>query len=160
MRSHHGALVPGVVLAAGLALAGCGQHADHAQGVHHATVTYTCCKPADIAPVRHPGDVVQVHWIVSAGPPSASSNAGSVTLSASLSGPYPDVNSLKTASSPVAAATATPVRTTDRTGGAPTSTLVVPADAASGFYNLTFAVESEGATRSGASIIRVAAHAP
>ena len=159
MRSHHSALVTGVVLAAGSALAGCGRHADHAQGVHHATVTYTCCKPADIAPVRHPGDVVQVHWIVSAGPPSASSNAGSVTLSASLSGPYPDVNSLKTASSPVAAATAIPVRTTDRTGGAPTSTLVVPADAASGFYNLTFAVESEGATRSGASIIRVAAHA-
>jgi hypothetical protein len=60
----------------------------------------------------------------------------------------------------VAAATATPVRTTDSTDGAPISTLVVPADAASGFYNLTFVVESEGATRSGASIIRVAAHAP
>jgi hypothetical protein len=160
MRSHRVALVPAVVLAAGLALAGCGQRADHGLDAHRATVTYTCCRQADIAPVRHPGDAVQVHWIVSAGPPSASSNAAPVTLSASLSGPYPDVNSLKMASTPVAAATAAPVRTTDGAVGAPTSTLVVPADAASGFYNLTFAVESEGATRSGASIIRVAAHAP
>ena len=160
MRSRCGSLAAGVVIATGLALAACGQRADHAPGVHHTTVTYTCCQQADIAPVRHPGDVVQVHWIVSAGPPSASSKAGSVTLSASLSGPYPDVNSLKTASSPVAAATATPVQTTDRTGGAPISTLVIPADSAGGYYNLTFAVDSAGATRSGASVIRVAAHAP
>jgi len=160
MRSRCGSLAAGVVIATGLALAGCGQRADHGLDAHRATVTYTCCRQADIAPVRHPGDAVQVHWIVSAGPPSASSKAGSVTLSASLSGPYPDVNSLKAAPTPVAAATAIPVRTTDRAGRAPTSTLVVPADAASGFYNLAFAVESEGATRSGASIIRVAAHAP
>jgi hypothetical protein len=50
---------------------------------------------------------------------------------------------------------ADPIRTTDRAGGTPVSTLVIPDDAVTGFYNLRTAVESHGGRASGASIIRV-----
>ena len=80
-----------------------------------------------------------------------------MTLSAALSGPYVDVAGLKIASAAVPAVSALPVHTTDRAAGAPVSRLVIPADAPSGFYNLTFTVDLREGTRTGASVIRVAA---
>ena len=101
--------------------------------------------------------MVLVHWIVSEGPPSVSPHAARVTLTAALSGPYADVAGLKNASAAAPAVSAVPVHTTDRATGAPVSRLVIPAAAPSGFYNLTFTVDLRDGTRTGASVIRVAA---
>lgn len=160
MRAGGRALALGMTATAALTLSGCSQSASHDGAVTRAAVTYSCCRAADITPVRHPGETVRVHWIVVAdGPGSAPSGAAGVTLSASLSGPYADVTTLKATSSraPGPAADADPVRTTDQAHAAPVSTLVIPADAGSGFYNLTTTVDDGAGTVSAGSIIRVAA---
>jgi len=73
-----------------------------------------------------------------------------------LAGPFANVAKLKaSALGGPQAATAKSIRTTDRAGGAPVSTLIMPKDAAAGFYNLLTSVASGGGTSSGGSVIRV-----
>ncbi|OJV60183.1 MAG: hypothetical protein BGO38_00025 [Cellulomonas sp. 73-145] len=127
-----------------------------------ASFTYTCCASADIDQVLHPGDVLVLHWIVETVPPTQSYPEAPVTLSASLTGAYPDVTTLKSSSgagAPSPSVTAAPVQTTNRAGGAPVSTIAIPADAAPGLYNLSTSVESGGGRASGASVVRVEARA-
>ena len=123
-----------------------------------ATFTYGCCSAEDIAQVVHPGDVLQLHWIVSPVPRSASGGPVPVTLSASLTGAYGNPEQLKKdnsagVSSPTLAST--PVRTTTQAGGAPVSRIAIPPDAAPGLYDLKAVVESAGSTVSANSIIRI-----
>lgn len=158
MRSRRFSLAMGALVPVWLiTLAGCTRTPGQQSTVQHATFTYTCCSRADVTQVRHPGDVIHLHWIVSAGPPSATSNVSPVTLVVALSGPYQSVESLKGASTPAPIASAQPIHTTTGVGGDPVSTLVIPKDAASGLYNLTTSVESAGGGLSGGSIIQVAA---
>jgi len=126
--------------------------------VKRGTFSYTCCATADIDRVYHPGDVVTVHWIVEEGAPTSATKPTQVDLSARLTGPYGDVSSLKQrAATGAPAFSAAPIVTSDWAGGAPTSRLLIPANAAPGFYDLSTAAKSAGMTTGGGSIVRVVA---
>jgi len=66
-------------------------------GVQHARYEYSCCQDSDLGAVHHPGEAVTLHWIVTAAPPTGTATAVPVTSSAVLTGPFPDVSTLKTA---------------------------------------------------------------
>jgi len=123
-----------------------------------ATFSYTCCTAADIDRVYHPGDVMSIHWIVQNGMPTSATQPTEVSLSVRLTGPYADISSLKErgvkGTSSISAAA---IVTSDWVGGAPTSRLVIPANASPGFYDLSTGTKSGGMTAGGASIVRVAA---
>ncbi len=139
-------------------MTGCAEAQRDRPSVGPATFTDGCCSAADLAQVVHPGDVLRVHWIVSPGPPSPSASPVPVTLSASLAGSYADVAQLKGSvgrGAPSPTSTAPPVQTTDRAGGAPVTTIAVPADAAPGWYDLTTVVESSGGKLTGDHIVRI-----
>jgi len=81
-----------------------------------------------------------------------------VTLTASLTGSFGDVATLKGAAgtdAPSPGVAASPLRTTDQTGGAPVSTIAIPADATPGLYDLSFAIESLGPRLSGESVVQI-----
>ena len=149
----------GLLLGAGSITAGCGGNSDPQQAtVHRAIVTYTCCAAADVDPVRHPGDVVLVHWTTSSEPSSQPAHPISVTLTAALAGPYDTVMQLKGGvsahpSSPIARAA--PVKTTDQASGTPVSRIVIPSDARDGFYELQFSIREGGGIVSSGSVIHV-----
>lgn len=159
LRAHRGAVRGwlGFCVAA-VTVAGCAPTPAPPSGGTAATFTYSCCRSADIDRVLHPGDVLVVHWIVSSGPPTGSETPLPVTLSASLTGAFTDAGQLKSTlstSTPSPAASSSPVQTTDQAGGAPVSTIAIPADAAPGLYNLTTSVESGSGRLVGGSIVRV-----
>jgi hypothetical protein len=116
--------------------------------------TYSCCSSGDINAVRHPGETLTLHWIATRLDPSASSASGTVRLSAGLSGPFESVSALKAANSP-ATLTAPVIVTTNRVGDAPVSVIVIPQDAASGYYNLTTTIDQDGGRLTGGSVIKV-----
>lgn len=123
-----------------------------------ATFSYTCCTAADIDRVYHPGDVMSIHWIVQKGTPTSATQPTQVNLSVRLTGPYADVSSLKERGvKGTSSISATPIVTSDWVGGAPTSRLVIPANASPGFYDLSTGSKSGGMTAGGASIVRVVA---
>lgn len=159
-RSRHRTGAMAIGLAVVFTAVGCGQPDVSEPAVQHSTFAYTCCNNEDITQVRHPGEIVLVHWIVSDGHPTDAPDAVPLTLTASLAGPYGTVTGVKTANVDVLAdpvTAAAPVAITDQTGGVPISRLVIPADFPSGFYNLTTSVRSGGGTQSGSSVIQVAA---
>ena len=151
-----------VVLGVGFLVAGCSRQAP-APGVEYARYQYSCCQ-AGLPTVAYPGQVIALGWTSTAQPPTASTAATAMTLSASVTGPFPDVAALKTAMSadipPAPTVTAADVHTTDRVGGTPTSSLQLPAQAPSGFYDLRTTVASGGAALSGDRILQVAAGRP
>lgn len=143
-----------------MVVAGCAQTPVAPSGAGPATYRYTCCEKADVDRVLHPGDVLVVHWIVEALPPTRSYPSAPATLSASLAGGFSDVSTLKSSvgtAAPVHEIAATPVQTTNKAGGSPVSTIAIPPDAAPGLYNLTTSVESGGGRLTGATIVRIAA---
>ena len=152
--------IPAVMVPLAVAGAAACSHQPSNETTSQAHFAYTCCEQSDIAPVRHPGQAVTLHWIVrAAGETDSESSPLPVTLSAALTGPFVDVASLKASEPDSPVASSAPLHTTDVEGGDPTTTLRIPPDAKPGFYNLTFAVESGGGTVSGASVIRVQAAA-
>lgn len=121
-------------------------------------ITYSCCTSADIDRVLHPGDVLVLHWIVTAVPPTRTYPEAQVRLSASLTGSFADTAQLKdtlSTTAPSPTVSASPVETTTRAGSAPVSTIAIPADAAPGLYNLTTSVESGGGRVVGQHIVRI-----
>jgi hypothetical protein len=153
---------------AGVLLAGCFSIGGSAAApeVTYQTYSYTCCSAGLNATVWHPGQAIRVTWkAVPQGRVPAANPAG-LTLTMLLTGPYADVSTLKSAISAngsparpggrAPAATAPAIHTTDRAGGAPVSVLMIPRDAAPGYYNLQFTVASGGGSMSGATIIQVA----
>lgn len=160
---RRGGSAAAVLLAVGMLGTGCTSQAP-VVGVQHALYQYSCCQDSDLATVQRPGESITLHWIVTAAPPTGSATAVPVTLSAVLTGPFPDVSALKTAmasgSPPAAMVAAADVRTTDRAGGAPISTLRLPAAATAGFYDVRTTVASGGGTLSADGIIQVGPVAP
>ncbi|BDO43414.1 hypothetical protein [Cellulomonas sp. NTE-D12] len=143
-----------------LAIAGCAPTPQPPSEGAPATYRYTCCQKTDVDQVLRPGDVLVVHWIVETLPPTQAYPQAPVTLSASLTGSYPDVTTLKSSVGvgvPSPRLTAAPVQTTNRAGGAPVSTIAIPTDAAPGLYDLSTSVESGGGRASGESVVRVEA---
>ena len=123
-----------------------------------ATFSYTCCTTADVDRVYHPGDVMTIHWIVQRGAQTSATQPTQVDLSASLTGPYADVTSLKEhALKDTASISAAPTVTSDWAGGAPISRLVIPAKAVPGFYDVRTSSKSGGMTAGGHGIVRVVA---
>ena len=116
--------------------------------------TYSCCSSADINAVRHPGETLQLHWIVTPLAPSATSAMSTVRFGAGLSGPFASVSALKAANSP-ATLKAPVIVTTNQDGAAPVSLIVIPKDAADGYYNLTTTVDQDGSQLTGGSVIKV-----
>lgn len=143
-----------------MTIAGCTQPPPPPSQGTPVTYRYTCCEKTDVDQVLHPGDVLVVHWIVETLPPTQAYPEAPITLSASLTGSYPDATTLKSsvgAGAPSPRLTAAPVQTTNRAGGAPISTIAIPTDAAPGLYNLSTSVESGGSRASGDSVVRVEA---
>ena len=136
-------------------LVGCAATVDARSQARPATFTYTCCRAADINPVRHPGDVVRLHWIASPSTPARSQHGGHVRLTASLAGPYASVTDLKAGPVRCPSVVANPILITDQTVDAPVSTLAIPVNAAPGFYNLTTAVTDPAGRTSGSSVVRI-----
>ena len=161
MSGRRRSLTSGVGLCVGVAaLAGCAQPAEPPSGTGPVTYRYTCCESADLDPVLHPGDVLVLHWIVEAVPPTRTYPETAVTLSASLSGSFTDAAQLKGSVGAVVPShevAAAPLQTTTRAGGAPVSTIAIPADATPGMYALTTSVESGGGRGVGQHIVRVEA---
>ena len=151
-----------VVLGFGSLVAGCGSRAP-ASAVESARYQYSCCQ-AGLPTVAYPGQVIALRWTSTAQLPTASTAATAVILSASVTGPFPDVAALKTAMSadipPAPTVTAADVHTTDRVGGTPASSLQLPAQAPPGFYDVRTTVASGGAALSGDGILQVALGQP
>jgi hypothetical protein len=128
----------------------------------HPRYSYTCCGAKVMNTIYHPGSVITVHWIRSTVTPTQAP-ASSIGLSLSLSGPYRTVNLLKTDS--VGAhprlgrtnARAKRIVVLDTAADNLVSILRIPADAGTGYYNLTTTTGTKDLTVSGSGIIRVEA---
>lgn len=128
----------------------------------HPKYSYTCCSAKVMNTIYHPGSVITVHWIRSVVTPSQAP-AATIKLSLSLSGPYRTVNLLKTDS--IGAhprlgrtnSSARRIAVLDTVIDSPISILRIPADAGSGYYNLTTTTGTKNLTVSGSGIIRVEA---
>ncbi len=142
----------GAVVATAI-LTGCSPSQPPATYSHY---QYTCCDAADVQRVWHPGETLTMHW----SPQSAQTTDSStqmLTLTASLTGPYADVDSLKKGGAASISLKAAPVSASNGTHSSPVSVIALPAGLAPGLYNLTGTVASSGASSSGSSIIQVAA---
>lgn len=124
---------------------------------------FSCCG-AGVAAVQQPGQSVTLRWIAHRRPSIGSATAAAVTLSVSLTGPFPDVATLAAAmadgTSPAPMVTAADVLTTDRAGGTPTSILLLPSQAPAGFYDVRTTASSTGGALSRDGILRVVADRP
>src|ERR1700680_1349774 len=148
-----------VMVAAGL-LGGCSPSSAGPSGVTYARYTFTCCTASDVQSAWHPGETVNLHWIVVASGATADSRPLPITITAVLAGPYADVNGLKGGAPAARTLPAAPLNTDDRNPTAPTSTFALPSDLAPGFYNLAFKVDYGGGNSvGGASVVHVGAAA-
>lgn len=120
-------------------------------------VTFTCCKPSDIKPVRHPGETFEIHWIMNRISTTQASNPVEVELDVSLSGGYGTVQQLKDAAgidNDVLARAPTVITSNFATTQA-VSVITIPAGTPPGLYNLNPSIASAGSILSGSSIIRI-----
>jgi hypothetical protein len=140
----------------GLFVGGCSSSAGQSGGTYP-SYTFSCCQ-ATGARGWYPGATVSLNWIVQQVGDTADNGRVALTLTASLIGPYPDVNSLKAGVPAAKTLQVPPVSTDNRTPTAPTSSLTLPPDFAPGFYNLAFTTDSgNGNSWGGASVIDVGA---
>jgi hypothetical protein len=138
-------------LLAAACLAGC------SSSIPPATFTryqFTCCDGSDVQRIWHPGETLLLHW----SPQSASSTDSAtqmLTLTATLRGPYADVDSLKRGGMAPTTLAAASVSATTAMPSSPTSVIVLPADLPPGFYDLTEKVASASGSASGSNVVRV-----
>src|SRR4051812_26912732 len=83
-----------VAAAATLALTACSSTGSAGES-RTALQSYSCCSSEDILAVRHPGEVMPLHWITAPAGPSAHGAVTPVRLEASLSGPFASISELK-----------------------------------------------------------------
>jgi hypothetical protein len=121
---------------------------------------YQCCSAADVDTIYSPGQIVALHWAphpVTAESPRMPSNP---TISAKLYGPYASVNSIKgSATTPPGMPLAIAKVLHPSVAVAQTSLssdLLIPADAAPGYYSVVMTTtSSSGNSAGGATIIQV-----
>jgi hypothetical protein len=124
------------------------------------TFSYSCCTAYQVNTVYHPGGALKLQWIPKR---DASNNytATTITLSASISGPFRSVTSLKTdfsRSHPklgVVNSKALTIRLSNRESAHPVSLIHIPANASKGFYELTTSIKDGPVTSGGGSVIRI-----
>ena len=129
---------------------------------YHATFSYNCCSASFIDTIHHPGEVLKLRWIqLTNAPTSSKQPAFTIVLSASISGPFATVASLKSAfarSHPKYGAVnskATAIRLSNTKSANPVSLIRIPADAGKGYYEFTTSVAGGSVTSSGGSVIRI-----
>jgi poly(3-hydroxybutyrate) depolymerase len=144
--------LPVIALAAGLlSAAACASPPQPAPVID---IGYTCCDGPDVETAYHPGQTMTMHWTVT----HPDARPGHSVLTASLTGPYSDVDTLKATYGKKGAATfeATPLRPAGTPGEKPVSTIAIRPDAAPGYYSLTTAVsDGAGGRVSGGSIVEI-----
>jgi hypothetical protein len=70
----------------------------HTKVSYHATFSYNCCSALFIDTIHPPGDILKLKWIRLTNAPTTSKQpAFTIVLSASISGPFATVASLKSA---------------------------------------------------------------
>jgi hypothetical protein len=126
-------------------------------GPRAALFSYTCCRAGDVDRSYLPGQTINIHWIVTSTSRTSQHETHPVELSAKLGGPFADVAAAKTAADDSAVVSATPIKTSEKTGGAPVSRITLPRGMQPGYYNLTTTVDYGGHIASGTGIIHVAA---
>lgn len=118
---------------------------------------FTCCAREDVEQTWHPGQTVELHWMVRQGAPSVSNTPHPVTLHATIEGPYADMATLKKGGAGSYMLSSSTVRTNDRTPSpVPVSTFALPSFLRAGYYNLRFADDlGNGQSEQGAFPIRI-----
>jgi hypothetical protein len=114
-------------------------------------VTFECCLGHDWSSAAadprtwRPGEQVQITWIESAHPAPGSAE-DTMFLSANMSGPWPTVAELRDLYEPDSdqVAAARVVRWSTESASSATSVITIPADAASGYYDLQFSAAAQG----------------
>ena len=152
---HRLAIIAGSAWVAAAALSGCS--ADSSAAIGYQRYTYTCCEASDIQRVWLPGDTLTLHWMVASAGTTPDVTAERITLTAVLTGPYPNVAALKAGGSPRLTLRASPIGTTDRANVNAVSSIVLPTSIPAGFYNLADTIELANGKDAGASVIQVAA---
>jgi hypothetical protein len=100
---------------------------------------------------------MSVHWFTPTTMPALPKTNTPVSLHAFITGPFKSASDVKAFDAKPAPYLyrAPVITTTTASNAAPISTIAIPANAPTGFYNLTTSVKSGNATQSGASIIQV-----
>jgi hypothetical protein len=122
--------------------------------------TFSCCAADDIQG-WYPGKSVNLHWVAQSAGVSADSRDVPITITTTLTGPYPDVTSLK-AGAAAAPVLGLPTLVADNRIPTPlTTSFTLPTDLAAGFYNLAFTDDyGSGNSSGGASLVQVSSSAP
>jgi hypothetical protein len=140
----------------------------------HVTYNFDCCTTADMDRALRPGTVAIFHWVAS--PFGTSAHPSTVTLSLKISGPFPNLESLKYSVipllgkapelkapkgvviiKPLVAISARTIRTTTWAAHPPLMRLTVPRGTPSGWYDFQFTTASDGASVGAGGAIRVGA---
>jgi hypothetical protein len=121
---------------------------------------YSCCAGGFGTTAYHPGQVIKVDWIRTAGH-SSHATSKTVVLSLNASGPFPSIANLKKAMTktppsygPTSFAAA-PIHLSDQKAAHPISILRIPATAKAGFYELTIMVVKGHSTSSSVGIFTI-----
>jgi hypothetical protein len=120
-------------------------------------VTYTCCA-ADVSTTTwHPGQQLRIAWTALGRP---ARGAAATTLTVTLIGPYSTVAALKSANDARIdrsreVATAAAIRAPGTAVTSPVSVVIIPADAAPGYYDLRFQAAAGDVASYGATVISV-----
>ena len=147
------ALAVAAVLAGAIPLAACSASANPSD-TYAPNRTYTCCSAGDIDAIRHPGDIIVIHWIAAPSDPLTNGPVTTVALTAGFAGPFATVSGLKASAGP-STVEAPVIVTTDQVGNPPVSIITIPKSAAPGYYNLTTTVALDCNQISGGHIIQV-----
>jgi hypothetical protein len=123
--------------------------------VSYQRYTYTCCQASDTQRAWVPGETLTLHWIAQPAGTTPDNSAARITLTAVLTGPYPNVNALKAGGSPRVTLSATPIVTTDRANTNAASSIALPTSLPAGFYNVANSMELASSKASGATVIQV-----
>ena len=126
-----------------------------ANSVSYQRYTYTCCEGSDFQRTWSPGETLTLHWLAQPAGTTPDNSGQRITLTAVLTGPYPNVDASKAGGSPRVTVRAMPVVTTDHAGANEVSSIVLPIDLPDGFYNLADGIEASSGKASSVSVIHV-----
>ncbi|MDQ6848041.1 MAG: hypothetical protein M3019_10770 [Candidatus Dormibacteraeota bacterium] len=145
------ASLAGCVAIAVVCLAGC----DSTAAVTYPRYQFTCCARLDVQKVWNPGETLSLAWDTVPTSGGANAQGESVTLTATLTGPYPSADTLKAGGGASRNLRANPITASDAQPGNYTSVIALPAALPTGFYNLETATVFSSGASSGATIIQV-----
>ena len=126
--------------------------------VSYTAFQLTCCTQADIDQLWQPGSTVELHWTVETSRVTTTDATHNALIVVTLSGPFPDVTTLKKSHGATNILQGSIIRMDDRTAPdpVPVTTFFLPADLPTGFYKLDFKTDfGGGGSEGGESVVRV-----